>query len=517
MREMTMADPSISGLEELSSSEKRCPYCAEFISCTAKKCKHCNEFVDEKSGKQNQWGKIVRVAGLLTAALSVFYPLREGYFYLQQKQQQREELSSYKQVAKYFESLDSLNYSQQALTKALTLAPSDIDLQHKLLILRAQELLREIEWSTYIQPQHQQVIEEMILDGYRLLQTNLADDARTQLLIVVARLLPHAQYWNDDDAISHLYTQAYTTHPADSEVLFRYGQWLVNAAIDAEKGIKLISLSVQLNPDDALYSHELARTLLAKGEFGLALPLLRRSINLLPKQRELQRIRASNYSKAELRKLLTEADRAQDISTGEFYGLNMQARQELIEQVLQDRRNDRSINFIAARFYFANQQYKLAEEAIRKSISEGDLKQIIRGYYLEQFELYRNILIKTGNNPEKLHEIQLAFTQYQETLSFEEALETGVEGEHRYKIGLRVEKKADRDSQEGLVVIKAYSGYPFAKAGVQEGDRVMMLAHRQVKSVLDIYRILSNFTAGTSLPLAIKRQNQQLEFELLVE
>ena len=92
-----------------------------------------------------------------------------------------------------------------------------------------------------------------------------------------------------------------------------------------------------------------------------------------------------------------------------------------------------------------------------------------------------------------------------------------MEDEHRYKIGLRVEKKADSDSQQGLLVIKAYSGYPFSKAGVQEGDRVLMLAHRQVKSVLDIYRILSNFTAGTSLPLTIKRQKQELELELLVE
>ncbi|PKG98494.1 hypothetical protein CXF95_11420 [Paraglaciecola sp. MB-3u-78] len=514
---MTMSDTSISRSEELSSSKKMCPFCAEFISCTAKKCKHCNEFVDEKSRKQNQWSKMARVVGLLTAALSVFYPIREGYFYLQQKQQQRTELSSYKQVAKYFESLDSLKYSQQALTKALALAPSDIDLQRRLLILRAHELLREIEWSTSIQPQHQQVIEEMILDGYRLLQTNLADEDRTQLLTMVARLLPHDQYWNDDDAISHLFTQAYAIHPSDSEVLFRYGQWLVNTELDAEKGIELITLAVKLDPNDALYPHELARILRAKGEFEPALLLLRRSINLLPKQRELQRIRASNYSKAELRKLLTEADRTQDISTGEFYGLNMQARQELIEQVLQERQNDRSINFIAARFYFANQQYKLAEEAINKSISDGDLKQVIRGYYLEQFELYRNILLNTGNNPEKLHEIQLAFSHYQDALSFEEALETGVEGEHRYKIGLRVEKKADSDSQQGLLVIKAYSGYPFSKAGVQEGDRVLMLAHRQVKSVLDIYRILSNFTAGTSLPLTIKRQKQELELELLVE
>jgi tetratricopeptide (TPR) repeat protein len=512
-----MADIQKSHSEGGSSSNNECPYCTELISITAKKCKHCGEFVDEKSRKQRKRTKIVGMVGLFTASMSLFYPLREGYFYLQQKQQQRAELSSYKQVAKYFESLDSLNYSQQALTKALELAPRDTDLQHSLLVLRAQELLREIEWGTAIQPQHQPVIEEMILDGYRLLQTDLADDERAQLLTMVARLLPQDRYWNDEDAISELFALAYAIHPADAEVLFRYGQWLVDAELDADKGIELITQAVHLNPDDALYPHELAKILQKNGEFALALPLLRRSIDLLPKQRELQRIRASNYSKAELRKLLVHADKKLDISKGEFYGLNMQARQQLLEQVLQESQNDRSLNFIAARFYFANQQYSLAEKAISKAVSGSDLQQVMRGYYLLQFQLYRDILQHSGNNPEKLHEIQQAFTQYQEALSFEEALETGVEGEHRYKIGLRVKRRIVSDNQQGLLVLKAYSGYPFSKAGVQAGDRLLMLAHRQPASVMGIYRILSNFEAGTSVPLTIERNGKELELELLVE
>lgn len=270
-------------------------------------------------------------------------------------------------------------------------------------------------------------------------------------------LLPQDRYWNDDKAISELFAQAYAIHPTDPELLFRYGQWLVSAELEADKGIDFITRAVQLNSDDALYPHELSKIWQTRGEFGLALPLLQRSINLLPKQRELQRIRASNYSKAELRKLLIEADKSQDISKGEFYGLDIQARQQLIEQVLQERQNDRSINFIAARFYFANQQYGLAEQAISRSITDGDLQQVIRGYYLEQFELYRNILQNTGNNPEQLHEIQQAFLHYQDALSFEESLETGIEGQHRYKIGLQVEKKTDDNSQQGLLVIKVFS------------------------------------------------------------
>ena len=195
----------------------------------------------------------------------------------------------------------------------------------------------------------------------------------------------------------------------------------------------------------------------------------------------------------------------------------MKERQQLIEQVLQERQNDRSINYIAARFYFANQQNKLAENAISKTVSEGDLAQVIRGYYLKEFTLYKDILKRSDTKPQKLQEIQQAFAKYQEALSYEEALETGIEGEHRYKIGLRVEKKDDSDTLQGLLVLKVYSGYPFAKAGVQAGDRLLMLAHRQPSSVMGIYRILSNFEAGTSVPLSIERNGKALELDLVVE
>ncbi|MFT5676259.1 MAG: C-terminal processing protease CtpA/Prc [Paraglaciecola sp.] len=184
---------------------------------------------------------------------------------------------------------------------------------------------------------------------------------------------------------------------------------------------------------------------------------------------------------------------------------------------MQERQNDRGINYIAARFYFANRQDKLAENAISKTVSDGDLTQVISGYYLKEFSLYKDILQRSGANPEKLKEIHQAFAKYQEALSYEEALETGIEGEHRYKIGLRVEKKDNGGTSQSLLVLKAYSGYPFSKSGVQAGDRLLMLAHRQPTSVMEIYRILSNFEAGTSVPLSIERNGKELELEFLVE
>jgi len=514
---MFMSDIQNTNPPEERSVKRHCPYCKELILSTAKKCRYCGEFIDKKSRNQKLKAKVVGFLGLFTALLSLFYPLREGYFYLQQKQQQRTELYSYKKVAIYFESFDSLKYAQQALNKALDLAPNDTELQRRLLVLRTQELLRQLEWNGILEPQYQTIIEELILDGYRLLQTDLEDTHRAQLLLMVARLLPQDSYWNDDEAILELYTQAYGLLPANGEVAFRYGKWLVDAEYDVHKGIGLMTQAVQISANDALYPYELAKILQQKGQFQKALPLLLRSITLLPKQQELQRIRASNFAKSELSKWLTQADEIQNIAQDEFYGLDIEARQKIIQQVLAVRKNDRRINFIAARFYFANQQYKLAQDAISQSVSAEDLKYVIRGHYLDQFELYKNILQHSNVEPDKLREIQLALDNYQQTLIYEEALETGVAGEHQYKIGLKIKKKSDADTQEGILVVKALNGYPFAKAGVKAGDRILKLAHRQAMSLMAIYRVISNFQAGTSVPLTVERNGKVIELELMIE
>lgn len=196
------------------------------------------------------------------------------------------------------------------------MAPNDTDLQRKLLLLQARDVLRKVEWNGHIRDQQQPVIETLILNGYRLLQTDLAAAQRAQLLTIVARLLPQDKYWNDDDGATAMFTEAHTLLKDNAEVTFRYGQWLSEAEIDVDKGIELIQRAIVLDPDDALYPYELARILQEKGEFGQALALLRTAIKLLPKQHELQRIRASNFSVAELRKLLLKADKKQDISQG---------------------------------------------------------------------------------------------------------------------------------------------------------------------------------------------------------
>ncbi len=83
-------------------------------------------------------------------------------------------------------------------------------------------------------------------------------------------------------------------------------------------------------------------------------------------------------------RLLLQADKAQDITRGEFFGPAMPAQRKLLEQVLAQRANDRDLNFLAARFQFTTGELSRAERAISKAVSEEDLARTFRGYYLDQ-------------------------------------------------------------------------------------------------------------------------------------
>lgn len=499
-----------------STQYKPCPFCAEDIRLNARKCKHCGESVHAKPFMQRLSTRFIALVGLVTTAMSLFYALREGYFYIEQKQQQRAELDSYSSVAEHFEKLDLLNYAQHALKQALDIAPNNIELQRQYFMLQSHDLLREIEWSGYDQKRAPQ-IEQLILDGYRLLATEPDSKQKAQLLVMLGRLLPQDMLWNDDEGVTELFVRAYALEPKNAEVAFRYGSWLVDMELDKDKGLALISQALLLKPDDALYPYELAKILRADGKFAEALPLLQTAIDLLPKQRELQRIRASNFSKTDLRRMFVEASKVEDFSSGEFLGLDIEQRRLLLEQMLAINETDRQVNLVAARFYLTQQQYELAENAINHTITEDDLRaQLPRGYYLEQFKLYRDILKQSGRDPLKLAQIEEGLQHYEDAQHYEEVLDMGIKGEHTYKIGLKLAKQKNQD-KGGLEVLEAYSAYPFAKAGLLKGDVLLKLAHREPLNIKSIFRILSGFEPGTTLPLQINRAGQQLELSLQVE
>jgi len=94
-----------------------------------------------------------------------------------------------------------------------------------------------------------------------------------------------------------------------------------------------------------------------------------------------------------------------------------------------------------------------------------------------------------------------------------EVLRHGTHGQ-RYKVGLKV---LNRESDEGILVLDVFEGYPFAKAGIRKGDSILEFAHRKVRRFWDIERVLVEFKIGDNIPVKVKRGNEILLLTLIIE
>ncbi len=498
---------------ESVDNTRPCPFCQEHIFTHAKKCKHCGESVSRVSKVSRVARTFVGFVGLITAALSLFYALREGYFYIEERQQQRAEIRSYLDVAAQFQQLDSLDYAERAMAKALELSPSDASLQRHYFLLRSDRILQEVEWRL-VSGEESKLISELVLDGFRLIRSSSDAPELAQLLVIVARLLPHTSVWNDAAKIIDFYEQALTIGTEGAESYFRYGQWLFEAEVDEDKGVELMRQAIQIAPDNALYHYELGNKLLNKGELKAALNPLMMAKNLLPKQRRIANLRASNSAKSALRRWVIEADKKFEIHSDDFLGLCMEERYALIKDLLNDRNSDREINMIAARLAYAQQEFEVSLAYLKNTQSDRDFSRQVQDYNLAIFNLYRDNLSQLPSQQAEFQRVEQALQFYHQNRGIEESLEFGIEGRNRYKVGLRVDTKS---SGNGVYVVESFSGYPFYNAGVRAGDRIIKLAHREVNNLQSIYILLDKFDHKTSVPMVIARDGEQLELNFIVE
>lgn len=501
------------------SPVKPCPFCREAIPADAKKCRHCGEMLEKSSLPKIETAlkKGAMYIGLFTTFLGLFYTLREGYFFVVERQEQRATIESYKTAAAQFEQIDNLDYAVETLGQALALKPNDPDLQRRYFLLRARSLLREVEdWPMTTDNEEVRTnITTLTLDGFRLLQFTQSKTERAGVLITLGRLLRQDSNWKDETRLAALFEEAYRLAPGDAEVAFRYGQWLLSKDGQAEKGIELLRKAAQLQPENALYWSVLGQYLLEKKAYREALPALRAAIGLLPKQKEIQRIRAANSAKPALVSLLRQADEEQDIAGADFLGMNIEERKTLLEEALSLAASDRELNFLAARFYYKTGDYQRAISALKASLWAEDLDY--RGSYssdIPKLELYAAILEDSGSDPETLGRLRAMLERHREDQQYDEVKEIGYQDRRKYKVGLKAHAGA---AEEGVLVARAYEGYPFAKAGVQEGDHITEFAHREVKTLRDIWILLLEFAPGTDIPFKVKRGEEVLDLTLVVE
>lgn len=488
-----------------------CPFCAETIQVKALKCKHCGEFLSGRPKKVARITKAIASFGAITALLSLFYALREGYFYIEKQQQARTEINSYLKVAGEFEKLGTLLYAEHAIAQALELSPNDISLQQKYFLLKSKWLLDDMEWRPISATPDDQ-ISRLILDGYRLKLTAEDKITRIKILQNLARLVTLDNKWQDRESAAVLFEQAMKLDQKNAETLFRYGQWLVSSSIDNSRGLELIKNATQLAPLDALYKYQLGYYYLIDKDFKQSLPLLMSASELLEQQSQLVRVQAANFSKSALKRLLIESELFFDFTEGQYLGLSSKNTFQLIDSVAKGSPNDRNVNFVMAKYWFSQGNYQQARGYLNKVFKLADLAKSLYSSNYRHAELLRDILQVTQQNPEDQQRLVAEIEAYWQQSDIAESMVWQKNESGSYRIGLRVHSRAN-----GLTVIRAYSDYPFAKAGLRPSDRLQSLNGKNLESFEELKKMISSVEIGSKLPITWQRQGQTLQGTLIVE
>lgn len=488
-----------------------CPFCAETIQVNANKCKHCGEYLSGRPKKVARITKAIASFGALTALLSLFYALREGYFYIEKQQQARTEINSYLKVADEFEKLGTLLYAENAVAQALELSPNDIFLQQKYFLLKSKWLLDDLEWRPITATPDEQ-ISRLIIDGYRLKLT--AEDNHTQIKILqnLARLVTLDNQWQDREGAAALFEQAMKLDVSNSETLFRYGQWLVGSNRDINRGLQLIEAAIQLTPLDALYQYQLGYFYLLDKNFKRSLPLLMSASGLGEQQSQLIRVQAANFAKSALKRLLIESELVYDFIEGRYLDQNSKNTFQFIDSVVKQSPNDRNVNFVMAKYFYSLGEYKQATDYLNKVFKLADLAKPLYSSNYRHAELLRNILLVTQQNPQAQQRLSTEIEAYWRQSEIVESMDWQKNGTELYRIGLRLHSRSD-----ALTVIRAYSNYPFAKAGLRPGDRLLTLNGHTLKTLSELHETVGMAEEGVELPMTWERQGQLMQATLIVE
>ncbi len=485
-----------------------CHYCRQSIPADASKCHHCGEQLTVRSQGRKATRKIFKAIGIGTAILSLFFGLKEAYFFIQERQQQRSMASSYFAAAERFLELDSLTYAEESLKRALSINPNDQHLRARVFFMRADHLLREADFYGMQIPENRfDIIPEMIVNGFSLLSNSLPTDDRARLLLILARLLQYDRQWQTTTGISDLFAKAYMMAPGTAEIAYWYGEWLLKEETSKEQGFTLIAEAAAAEPNIALYAAALGRVQAERGDYRAAFRTLMQAIDSRPDQHDLQNIRAANEAKRILANALVNAHEVSPITGTEFFDMTLNDRIAVTRYALKQS-SKTQLQLVAAKLFHHSGHNNEAEIWIRKKLGNYSSRN-----HTEELALFAAILEAQDNKTERQQVLDM-LAQKKELSTYEEVLETGFKDKHWYKVGLKLAKE---DDAEGVLVIKAYEHYPFHKAGVRSGDRILKLGHRSIHDMSSVTRLILSYTPGTDVPMKIRRGSVELNLTVAVE
>ena len=382
--------------------------------------------------------------------------------------------------------LEGEGYDQalQHFEKALAVDPGNLAIMRR--ILRATRRRNETAMPVALMdgPPRQEI--DAVLE--RLYELDVKEDK--ELLLEEAQLLE--LIGKRESAIAAL-RKAQALAPDDPEMLSLLGA--------CTKDAELVRRAIAAQPENAAHHHALAYVLSARGEYGAAVREYRSAAGLAG-GRDFASRRTRSAAMSDLLQLFKQH--------GDKLDLPPEERIAALEAVVASKVSlDRTQHVMLAELYLAAGSLQKAHDAIRAAM--GTDQQSWRSY-VPQLRLYKTILERGGFDAAALARVNATLEQVAERQHYDELLEIGEGPQHR-KIGLRIDKTAGG----GLLVARCFAGYPFAKAGVRDGDRILEFAHRKTENLRDIWTRLIQFAPGSDVPLRVQRAGETLDLTLVVQ
>lgn len=448
---------------------------------------------------------------------------------IQQVRQSREinrQVKVFLEVGDRFAGQFKLNKAIEEYQKALELDEDNIDAHRRIITAMRQKL--------YLGIGPFPKVNDVLSRIYRVqaLSPHLRNDFK--LLLEEVHLLIDNDSW--DDALSVL-ERALKVAPGEPEVLALFG--FVRALTSPKarvEGLDLLVRAIESQPNKALYHYYLAQALEHAQDDAESIREYYQAAKLLTGQ-DIRSYRLHNKAIKKLDNIFMRFFRKDGALTSRLeiaideraliYGYLIVEFEKLPSKF---RSLAESRTGYMAMLYYGLGDYEKADREIQKTFEYWHIsyKDAIESWKtctkkIPWIELHIKILQEGGLEPNTLTDARNYLkSYYNEKKKSEEAekyrkilevLRHGTYGQ-RYKVGLKVLK---RKSDEGVLVLYVFEGYPFAKAGVREGDSILEFAHRKVYRFWDIERILVEFKIGDNIPVKVKRGSEVMFLTLIIE
>ena len=448
---------------------------------------------------------------------------------IQQVRQSREinrQVKVFLEVGDRFAGQFKLNKAIEEYQKALELDEDNIDAHRRIITAMRQKL--------YLGIGPFPKVNDVLSRIYRVqaLSPHLRNDFK--LLLEEVHLLIDNDSW--DDALSVL-ERALKVAPGEPEVLALFGfVRALTSPKDRVEGLDLLVRAIESQPNKALYHYYLALALEHAQDDAESIREYYQAAKLLTGQ-DIRSYRLHNKAIKKLDNIFMRFFRKNGALISR---LNMAIDERAIiyeyliaeYEKLPSKSRDlaESRTGYMAMLYYGLGDYEKADREIQKTFEYWYIsyKDAIESWKtctkkIPWIELHIKILQEGGLEPNTLTDARNYLkSYYNEKKKSEEAekyrkilevLRHGTYGQ-RYKVGLKVLK---RKSDEGVLVLHVFEGYPFAKAGVREGDSILEFAHRKVRRFYDIERVLVEFKIGDNIPVKVKRGSEVMFLTLIIE